>query len=91
MNAWRSTRLRLIAVLLGVFVLLFPIGSRAASDEDREFRWDIINLDFAAGTVSPGGVASALANDGSKLLSLVLVHSSEERMRAAEGPGRPSA
>jgi hypothetical protein len=52
---------------LGVFALLLPVGSSAASDEDQGFRWDIVNLDFAAGTVSPGGVASALANDGSKI------------------------
>lgn len=63
MNPRRHTRLRLIVLLLGVFALLLPAGSRAAS----EFRWDIVSIDFVAGTVSPGGVASALANDGSKI------------------------
>lgn len=31
------------------------------------FRWDIISVDFATGTLSAGGVASADANDGSKI------------------------
>ncbi len=65
MHAWRFTRLRVIVLLLGVFALLLPVGSRAASD--GEFRWDIINVDFVTGEVSAGGVASALANDGSKI------------------------
>jgi hypothetical protein len=30
-------------------------------------RWDIISIDFATGTVSSGGVASAFANDNSKI------------------------
>jgi hypothetical protein len=30
-------------------------------------RWDIISVDFSTGTLSPGGVASARANDGSKI------------------------
>src|SRR5713226_10610243 len=30
-------------------------------------RWDIINVDFTTGTISAGGVASADANDGSKI------------------------
>lgn len=42
MQAWRSTRLRLIMLFLGVLTLLFPIGSRAATNDDNhEFRWDI--------------------------------------------------
>ncbi|HKA11358.1 MAG TPA: hypothetical protein VKI99_12910 [Candidatus Dormibacteraeota bacterium] len=35
--------------------------------DETTVRWDIISVDFAAGTVSAGGVASALANDGSKI------------------------
>lgn len=30
-------------------------------------RWDIISVDFTTGTLSAGGMASALANDGSKI------------------------
>ncbi len=68
MQAWRSTQLRLIVLLLGVLTLLFPIGSRAApNDANQEFRWDIVSIDFGAGTVSAGGVASARANDGSTI------------------------
>ena len=36
-------------------------GSSAA------MRWDIIDVNFGTGTLSAGGVASALANDGSKI------------------------
>src|SRR5712692_4332979 len=34
---------------------------------EQQFRWDIISVDFATGTLSAGGVASARANDGSKI------------------------
>ena len=40
---------------------------RSAREEDQRFRWDIISVDFATGTLSAGGVASADANDGSKI------------------------
>ncbi len=40
---------------------------RSASEEDQRFRWDIISVDFATGTLSAGGVASADANDGPKV------------------------
>jgi len=35
--------------------------------DDKRVRWDIISVDFATGTLSAGGMASALANDGSKI------------------------
>jgi hypothetical protein len=34
---------------------------------DQKLRWDLISVNFATGTVSAGGVASADANDGSKI------------------------
>src|SRR3989449_8735762 len=34
--------------------------------DDKRVRWDIISVDFATGTLSAGGMASALANDGSE-------------------------
>ncbi len=40
---------------------------RSTSEGDQRFRWDIISVDFATGTLSAGGVASADANDGSKI------------------------
>ena len=40
---------------------------RPAREGHQRFRWDIINVDFATGTLSAGGMASADANDGSKI------------------------
>src|SRR6267378_6126351 len=40
---------------------------RSAREGDQRFRWDIISVDFATGTLSAGGMASADANDGSKI------------------------
>ena len=42
-------------------------GDRRSAREGDRFRWDIISVDFATGTLSAGGVASADANDGSKI------------------------
>jgi len=35
--------------------------------DDNKVRWDIINVDFSTGTLSAGGIASARANDNSKI------------------------
>jgi hypothetical protein len=40
---------------------------RSAREREQRFRWDIISVDFATGTLSAGGMASADANDGSKI------------------------
>ena len=37
------------------------------STSEQGFRWDIVSINFAAGTVSSGGIASARANDNSKI------------------------
>ncbi len=43
-------------------------GTRELESEgNQRVRWDIINVDFATGTLSAGGIASGLANDGSKI------------------------
>ena len=42
-------------------------GDQGSPSEGDRFRWDIISVDFATGTLSAGGVASADANDGSKI------------------------
>ena len=42
-------------------------GDRGSASEGNRFRWDIISVDFGSGTLSAGGVASADANDGSKI------------------------
>src|SRR2546421_1143562 len=44
---------------LGIPTTVFADGKRV--------RWDIINVDFATGTLSAGGGASARAKDDSKL------------------------
>ena len=42
-------------------------GDRSPSESNQSVRWDIISVDFASGALSAGGVASADANDGSKI------------------------
>src|SRR2546428_5442878 len=47
-----------------------PIGlspNFSASASNHHMRWDIISVNFGTGTVSAGGVASAFANDNSKI------------------------
>ena len=44
-----------------------PSPSFSASASNHGMRWDIIDVNFATGTLSAGGVASARANDGSKI------------------------
>jgi hypothetical protein len=39
----------------------------SASASDNHMRWDIVSINFGTGTLSAGGVASARANDGSKI------------------------
>jgi len=41
--------------------------SFSASASNHHMRWDIISVDFATGTLSAGGIASARANDGSEI------------------------
>src|SRR5256885_8918091 len=44
-----------------------PSPNFSASAGNHHMRWDIISVNFGTGTVSAGGVASALANDNSKI------------------------
>jgi hypothetical protein len=61
-----SLRLSVVAVLLLLSAALFVSSASAGgSHEETKFRWDIISVDFATGTLSAGGIASAIANDGS--------------------------
>src|SRR5688572_29911314 len=41
--------------------------SGSEREDDQRFRWDIISVDFATGALSAGGIASAVANDRSKI------------------------
>jgi hypothetical protein len=67
MNTTRFWRLRL-AVVLGVLLLsgtLFAMrASAGGSPKETRLRWDLISIDFAKGTLGPGGIASATTIDG---------------------------
>lgn len=54
------------AVSLALMFVFAAVVARA-DDDEAIIRWDIISIDFAAGTLGPGGVASARAADGSKI------------------------
>jgi hypothetical protein len=43
------------------------VSAKTAGSPNALMRWDIIDIDFATGTASAGGVASAFANDNSKI------------------------
>lgn len=42
-------------------------GKKGPHGTNASMRWDIVSINFATGTVSAGGQASALANDNSKI------------------------
>lgn len=69
MKRKRLTWLGAGAVLAATAALLFPMltHSAAGGAANHEYRWDIIDVDFAAGNVAAGGIASARANDNSKI------------------------
>lgn len=54
------------ALLVTAATFAFAGGASGGAD-NHLMRWDIISVDFAAGTVSAGGIASARAADGSKI------------------------
>lgn len=57
-------------LLVGVAVLAltaFAGGAAGSATNNNKMRWDIISLDFTTFTLSAGGPASALADDGSKI------------------------
>jgi hypothetical protein len=86
MNTKRILRtLSLVAVLVLVLPVL-SVGSASANGADH-VRWDIFSIDFAAGTASPGGVASALAEDG----SMITLTGSGTFVAPAGGAGRSGA
>lgn len=64
----RSNRLW---VLAGAILLMLPLVFKANAGDDREeakYRWDILHISsFTPVTGGPGGSASALANDNSKI------------------------
>lgn len=56
-----------LAVLLVLVALSSALFVTHTSAAGQKFRWDIINIDFAAHAINPGGHASAIANDGSSI------------------------
>ena len=63
-----SLRLAIVLVLLLLGAALFVSSASAGgSHQETRMRWDIISVDFATGTLSAGGIASAKANDGSMI------------------------
>jgi hypothetical protein len=61
----RPLKTSLLIIALVVAPLAFTGVGRA--DDETVVRWDIVSIDFVAGTVSAGGNASAKANDGSMI------------------------
>jgi hypothetical protein len=60
------TRVRLLALALplaGIVFLLTTLfaGGAAGGSDNAKYRWDIVSLDFATLTLTPGGQASAYA------------------------------
>jgi len=51
----------------GAIGVLGALGTPTVALADDAVRWDIISVDFATGTFSAGGMASAQASDGSKI------------------------
>lgn len=56
-----------VVAALAVVVVVFASGAGARATDNAQMRWDIISIDFATGTLSAGGHASARANDDSKI------------------------
>jgi hypothetical protein len=96
-------RPRLAFVVAGLVGLLIAVAAAAGSagkgppanpgkakaGPNATMRWDIINADFATGTVSAGGQASARANDNSKitLTGNGTFHSNPGNSQAVTGGG----
>src|SRR5206468_1512257 len=56
-----------LTVLLVLMLLVSTLFVSRASAGGQKYRWDIISVDFSTGTLSAGGQASAIANDGSTI------------------------
>jgi len=68
----RITRRKMLATAgaMGALgALATPVVALAddSDEENHRYRWDIINVNFTTGTLTAGGIASARANDGSKI------------------------
>ncbi len=63
----RLASLVTVGTLLVTAAAFALAGGASAGADNHLMRWDIVSIDFAAGTVSAGGIASARAFDGSKI------------------------
>jgi hypothetical protein len=66
MNRKRRTFLITLSTAIALAISALAVGVVGGADNNR-MRWDIVSIDFGAGTVDEGGVASALAADGSMI------------------------
>ncbi len=79
--------------VIAVAISVLPINVARAAD-NLKIRWDIISVDFATTpiTVSPGGHATAIANDGTSITltgsGTFRSNSGKPRMLPGEEPGR---
>lgn len=71
------------------FAYTKPPSPPGKAGPNTKMRWDIINVDFATGTLSAGGVASARANDNSKITMTGsgTFHSNRGKSQAVTGGG----
>ncbi len=61
-------RISISRLIIGVTILAVSIcAGGSARANNNEVRWDIISLNFATLTISPGGHASAFAQNGSQI------------------------
>ena len=69
MNDRKLSRRQLLkaAGALGAAAAVFDPIKVFADEGEAKVRWDIINVNFTTGTLTAGGIASARANDGSKI------------------------
>lgn len=67
MNRRRFLAAGLTVLLLALLSGALFSGSAAAGDSHLRYRWDLIQIDFAAATLGPGGQDSAIAQDGSTI------------------------
>jgi hypothetical protein len=66
MNSKKLLRSLSLVAVLALILSVLSVGSVSA-DSGGHMRWDIINVDFSTLTLSAGGIASARANDNSKI------------------------
>jgi hypothetical protein len=66
MNTKRMLRSLSLITVLALF-LLGSAPTSASAKSAAHMSWDIISVNFATGTLSAGGIASARANDNSKI------------------------